>query len=370
MRRKAFSLIEILVVILIITILIGLLLPALGGVRHLTRTTVCFSNLRQLGDSAASYSAANGGLLFGFSWKGETPGQSDYTDLATGAQNPNTSPIILAHNQTIDILRRLTGQSFNAPGVGALENPFRNPYPRFSHLTLADYGSIMLPADEFVCPEDEYLQQWKSDPYNTFRQNGFTPQPNGNDPTNWIDPFASTYNLIPAAFDTAQMMHAKAETFPEYITNLQALQRAGIKRVYNDAGNHNIFWAHSGVRLGLPRMSEVAHPSGKVYMYDSHDRHYGKEEYYFGYMEAKQPLLFFDGSVQARKSSESNKGWDPLRPDKKEYILTYTPSEYEAPRKEGDVTGKVNALYKWTRGGLLGRDYDGPALHTGQQLFN
>ena len=49
MRRQAFTLVELLVVIAIIGALIGLLLPAVQSARASARRTQCASNLRQLG---------------------------------------------------------------------------------------------------------------------------------------------------------------------------------------------------------------------------------------------------------------------------------------------------------------------------------
>lgn len=53
--ERAFSLIDVLVTLAVISILIGLLLPTLSGVRETTRQLVCRSNTRQLGFGLALY---------------------------------------------------------------------------------------------------------------------------------------------------------------------------------------------------------------------------------------------------------------------------------------------------------------------------
>ena len=59
MNRRAFTLVETIMVISLIALLLGLLLPALGRVRESSKRTTCISNLRQLSVAFIAYCASN-----------------------------------------------------------------------------------------------------------------------------------------------------------------------------------------------------------------------------------------------------------------------------------------------------------------------
>jgi prepilin-type processing-associated H-X9-DG protein/prepilin-type N-terminal cleavage/methylation domain-containing protein len=101
MRRRAFTLVELLVVIGIIAVLVGLLLPAMASARAGARTVVCLSNLRQMTAAAQAYCNANGGVYPVAYWVVNGPGgftsiNWDFTvrtDPATG--RPVVAPGLL-----------------------------------------------------------------------------------------------------------------------------------------------------------------------------------------------------------------------------------------------------------------------------------
>ena len=67
-NRRAFTLVELLVVIGIIALLVAMLLPSLNKARKAARTTACMSNLRQCGLALVNYAGENKGRMFDYLW--------------------------------------------------------------------------------------------------------------------------------------------------------------------------------------------------------------------------------------------------------------------------------------------------------------
>jgi prepilin-type N-terminal cleavage/methylation domain-containing protein/prepilin-type processing-associated H-X9-DG protein len=111
-RRKAFTLVELLVVIGIIAVLISILLPALSRAREQAKTVQCLSNLRQMAMAARVYCEANqqmfpvaywdnecwdfstvdGQLVPGLLWGGEGASQLQQCPSYEGPSNTVADP--------------------------------------------------------------------------------------------------------------------------------------------------------------------------------------------------------------------------------------------------------------------------------------
>lgn len=76
MRRASFTLIELVVVMAVITVLLGILLPAMGRARRAGRSVVCLSRLRQMVIAANVYVSNNDGYY-------PLAGHMDFNDLSS-----------------------------------------------------------------------------------------------------------------------------------------------------------------------------------------------------------------------------------------------------------------------------------------------
>jgi prepilin-type N-terminal cleavage/methylation domain-containing protein len=332
---RGFTLIELLVVIAIIALLIGILLPALGEARKAARLTVCMANMQQLGVATQSYSADYQDRLFSFSWRqGVTyPFGESRTPSSAG------DPAAAAALQAVDILQRRADR-------GDMQPPSRwIPHPLYTHLVLQDYLAARLPEPLVVCPEDKNRQNWQKDPQNLHDKGFWLPLQEEPTDENKRWPYSASYQVVPASFDRHNMV--------------------------SQGGTHRDYLTPGDARLGDTRQGAVAFPSNKVHMMDSHQRHFSnKPPRFYAYTDARQPLLFFDGSVRTEITDDSNEGWNPTKPTAVGAPggvtrMRYDPSPWEGSKPLG-AESLVIGHYRWTRGGLAGVDFGGSEVDTGQ----
>ena len=131
--RRGFTLIELLVVMVIIALLVGLLLPALGRAREEARKTQCRSNLRQIGLAMNIYANDNKGwtpVVYGWEcW----PGWTSYGGTPAVLGEPKIYTVLDQDNAM-----RWSGQLYLIGRLYASREELCGVYQ--PHATLSDIG--------------------------------------------------------------------------------------------------------------------------------------------------------------------------------------------------------------------------------------
>ena len=111
-RRNGFTLIELLVVLAIVSVLVGLLLPAVQRVREAAARSQCGNNLRQIGLACQHYHDSFQVLPPGY--RASAPYVDGATDTSPGW---GWAAFLLPHLEQDNLYRQLY---FRAPVSGAL----------------------------------------------------------------------------------------------------------------------------------------------------------------------------------------------------------------------------------------------------------
>lgn len=327
---RGIALAEILVALAIVGVLAAAALVVGERARRLSGLGESMANLRQLHTGHATFGNDRGDLVATFTWQpGPTPSQ--FPDLLNASD-----PFEAGAFQALDIMRRLTGST-----IAQMPRIFNwAPHISYSHLVIAEHMGWPLPAPWLVSPEHGTLQEW--------RRTGQGPNPGDSTSYRWV--YSSSYEL-PLAFQTNDA------------------GRSGSPSVYTivQSSTHNSFQLfpggtnQSGV-VGHRRYTEVRYPSQKAMMYETAARYTGPRVVWFGFAEARVPILFADGSVSVRRTGDANASFVPSAPtNAATTTVVYSPAPWEPPLPTG-LSASVDGKYRWTRSGLRGRDFDGPSV--------
>lgn len=151
MVKKAFTLVELLVVISVISLLMAVLLPALGSARQQGKFVFCLNNLRQMAIAANTYVSSNNDyyplayynkvkddIMYYYSWD-----FISYRDWSTSPPKDFVEPGLLWQGGTIEKVHQ-------CPAFKGEDNWFADPYTGYNYNT--SYIGRDETVDLAVCP--------------------------------------------------------------------------------------------------------------------------------------------------------------------------------------------------------------------------
>jgi hypothetical protein len=333
-HRHAFALVEAGLVAIVLVVLLSILLVIGNKSRQTAMAGDDLANLRRIGQLTGQYGADNKDLFWSFSWQA---GQSlsQWPELNNASSNMQA-----AGNQAVDILRRRTGIASLPPVLNWFS------HLSYGHLVLEDYAGMGVPNRLFIGSGDRNRLLWASDVegYNAGKFLPYQPNPSG---AGWRWPYSSSFNMPP--------------TFYSVDSGPDAMSQSG--------NNYNLWTSPQGAITGPKLLAQIAYPSQKALLHETHSRHFGTRQPYFAVStgEARVPLLLVDGSAEVRATKSANPGWQPTLPNALNPTqFTYSPSNggalWDPPALSPSGTDICVGYYRFTRSASKGRDFGGPEV--------
>ena len=353
-ERRAFALVEALVVICLAAVLLAVCLPTIQEQRRQASIKADLSNMRLIGQASAMYSGANAGRLFTFSWEaGQVPVTPNAElALACAVLNPNSpgAESRAGAIQHLDLVTHGIKDERLTPNLSTVAAGFA-PYPLYNHLVLAHFVGETLPSDLFISRGDNHRTYWLNhiDEYLDDPRSSPARPPSAQTSFNqlWRWAFSSSYQV----------------GVSHYSNDIGSTGNSPLPMTAQRATNH-LSWVlpnRAGV-LGHRNAAEVAFPSMKVMMFDEYDRYNATGRQFFGLDTSSSTMNFYDGHAARLATADSNYGFipnDPTRgadtPDQPTFVYFYSPISWWDP--PGAFREAVPVRYDQTRGGLQGIDY-------------
>ena len=352
-NRTGFTLLETAAVVGMVTLLLGVLAPAVKSARTQARGSASAANLMAIGQGTAMYALDHEGRLFTYTWRGPRPPEIlvfyMMPDGKTRAASDDQEAISW---QNTEILMRRTGRFGGEHNFQRFTG--RLATRRYSHLVLMDYLDQPFPSGMWADPDDANLLQWQANPLDVTINNNIPYAP-GSDTAGFDDPGGWS------PFGVRQRW-AYASSYQRTVSAWNPDGIGGTPAYIPIAFTPHLFAPFGSGQIDLPagrRFSEIAFPSAKVHMFEEFDRRQAGSPY-FGYDHAAPLKVMFDGSINDRPSGEANPSWNSSQ-GKREWRQTYVPIHtFPIPLDGLGSTTLLSQRYRWTVGGLKGVDYATP----------
>ena len=148
-RGRAFTLVELLVVVAVVALLVAILLPAMTAARERVRRAQCAANLRQLAAATLAYADHNRGLMPGVAQHPQQPHDWVCWQDSGAFDSPDDSALAAHLGRPLDVrILRCPADDREArtAGGGGLIGPAtsRYPYSYTMNRFLGDRGSVRM----------------------------------------------------------------------------------------------------------------------------------------------------------------------------------------------------------------------------------